>query len=538
MLVTFEGIEAAGKSTLIAAMAHELSSRGETVLVTKEPGGTPLGDSLRTVFLDTPLDIDAVAEVMVLNASRAQLVADVIGPALKERVVVLCDRFFDATIAYQCYGRGLNLEAVLEVCLFATRRITPELTFLIDLPVEISRERLQVRGGADRLEREGTLFHHRVREGYLALAKLFPSRFVVLDGTRSPDALAAQALEVFERFRNAPSAMIDGTFDVVGAAGPRTFFEHLTAATLSHGYLFTGPHGVGKKTFARALAHSLLCTTPKRTLLGWCGTCAGCTQFEAGTHPDFSYAEGQVKIGDREGGGFHDSDEATARDLVRELSLHSYAGGKRVFALGDADFTREAANALLKFFEEPPANVLLVVTSSASGRILPTIRSRLVEVTFPLLSEREVVEILQRHGIAADEAQRAAEVANGSASRALSFLGEGEGATRDAAIEWFFAAARGEEADASGWATRPTLDAGLEIVKTLARDWVALGLQGSVPLLARDQRARLEELPRREPAQFAKLLGALGDAERIARTNVSPPLVADLVRMALAPSSR
>ncbi len=192
--------------------------------------------------------------------------------------------------------------------------------------------------------------------------------------------------------------MIDGTFDVVGAAGPRAFFEHLTAATLSHGYLFTGPQGVGKKTFARALGRSLLCITPKRTLLGWCGTCTGCTRIDAGSHPDFYFAEGQLKIGDRDGSGFHESEETTARDLVRQLSMHSYAGGKRVFVLGDADFTREAANALLKFFEEPPADVVLIVTTNAIGRILPTIRSRLVEVTFPLLSEDEVVAVLERHG--------------------------------------------------------------------------------------------------------------------------------------------
>ncbi|MBV8749046.1 MAG: DNA polymerase III subunit delta' [Candidatus Eremiobacteraeota bacterium] len=332
--------------------------------------------------------------------------------------------------------------------------------------------------------------------------------------------------------------MIDGTFDVVGAAGPRAFFEHLTAATLSHGYLFSGPAGVGKKTFARALAHSLLCVTPRRTMLGWCGVCTGCTRFAAGTHPDFYASEGQLKIGDRDGSGFHDGDEATARDLVRQLSLHSYAGGKRVFVLGDADFTREAANALLKFFEEPPAGVVLIVTTSAVGRVLPTIRSRLVEVTFPLLSEDEIVDVLGRRGIAGDDAQRAASAANGSATRALAFLDEGEGATRDAAVAWFFAAARGDEADAAGWATRPTLEAGLETVKTLARDWIALGLGGSVPLLARDQRAALEALPAREPAAFARLLAAIGDAERIARTNVSPPLVADLVRIALAPSSR
>jgi dTMP kinase len=204
VLVTFEGIEAAGKSTLIAALAADLRTRGDAVLVTKEPGGTPFGESLRSVFLDPAMPIDPLAEVMLLNASRAQLVVDVIAPALKEQTVVLCDRFFDATVAYQCYGRGLNLEAVLEVCLFATRRITPDLTFLIDVPVEVSRERVRARGGADRLEREGAVFHTRVRQGYLALAQLFANRFVVLDGTRSPDDLAAAAREAFERFRKAP----------------------------------------------------------------------------------------------------------------------------------------------------------------------------------------------------------------------------------------------------------------------------------------------------------------------------------------------
>jgi DNA polymerase-3 subunit delta' len=331
--------------------------------------------------------------------------------------------------------------------------------------------------------------------------------------------------------------LIEGSFDVVGAAGPLTFFGHLSAAALSHGYLFAGPAGVGKKTFALRLAQSLLCVTPKATLLGYCGRCTGCTRVVAKTHPDLYVAEGQLKIGEREGGsGFHESEEATARDLVRQLSLHSYAGGKRVFILGDADFTREAANALLKFFEEPPAGVVLLVTTAQPGRLLATIRSRLIEVTFGRLSAAEIAEALRREGIASDDAQRAAEIGNGSLARAKAFLEEGEGTTRDAAVSWFFAAVAGREADHSQWATRATLEDGLDTIKTLTRDWLVLQLSGAAaPLLAPDQTTALAGLPARDPLALSRTLAAIGDAERIARTNVTPALVAGLVRMALAP---
>ena len=203
MLVTFEGIEAAGKSTLIAALANHLKSRGDAVLVTREPGGTPLGNALRAIFVDPAFDIEPVAEVMLLNASRAQLVSDVIAPALKAGTTVLCDRFFDATVAYQGYGRGLDIESLLDICLAATHRIAPDLTFLIDIPVELSAERLRARGAADRLEREDGAFHERVRAGYLALAHQFAHRFVVIDGTRSPEALADEARAALDRRRAA-----------------------------------------------------------------------------------------------------------------------------------------------------------------------------------------------------------------------------------------------------------------------------------------------------------------------------------------------
>ncbi|HTW86094.1 MAG TPA: dTMP kinase [Candidatus Sulfotelmatobacter sp.] len=200
MLVTFEGIEGAGKSTLIAALAADARARGEEVVVTREPGGTPFGDAVRALFVDPRYTVDPLAEVMLVNASRAQLVTERIAPALKAETTVLCDRFFDATVAYQGYGRGLDVEGLLEICLAATRRIAPDLTFLLDIPVELSRARVAARGGADRLEREDDAFHQRVREGYLALAKRFP-RIHVLDGVAPPDHVRAAARAVLEQRR-------------------------------------------------------------------------------------------------------------------------------------------------------------------------------------------------------------------------------------------------------------------------------------------------------------------------------------------------
>jgi DNA polymerase-3 subunit delta' len=329
--------------------------------------------------------------------------------------------------------------------------------------------------------------------------------------------------------------VIEGTFDVIGAASPKTFFEALTPATLAHGYLFTGEEGVGKKTFALRLAQSLLCTGPKSGLLGYDGTCLSCKQIASGTHPDLLGSVGAVKIGDRDSAaGFHEAAETTARDLVRHLSLHSYAGGRRIFVLGDVDFTREAANALLKFFEEPPAGVLLIVTTSVPGRLLATIRSRLVEIAFPALSEDEVVEVLKRHAIEEPEAREAARIARGSASRALRLLEEGEVDLRGSVTAWFYETVAGRTADSS-WATRQTLDEGLDIAKTLARDWLALRVAGEdAPVLAVDQRTTILQLPRRDPQALLRTLGALGEAQRLARTNVSPALVADYARMAIA----
>lgn len=205
VFVTFEGIEGSGKSTLIEQVRRRLDAAGAAVVTAREPGGTPLGDALREVFLDPAMRIDPIAETFLVNASRAQLVADVIRPALRLESFVLCDRFFDATVAYQGFGRGLDVEVLIELCLAATQRLAPDLTILLDVPVEVAFERLSVRQrasgiGADRMEREDGEFHERVRRGYLTLAARWP-RIVVLDGQLSPQELSLRVLDEIEHHR-------------------------------------------------------------------------------------------------------------------------------------------------------------------------------------------------------------------------------------------------------------------------------------------------------------------------------------------------
>jgi DNA polymerase III subunit delta' len=328
-------------------------------------------------------------------------------------------------------------------------------------------------------------------------------------------------------------------FDVLGAEGPRQFFSRLTKATIAHAYLFAGPPGVGKKTFARRLAQSLLCEAQKDSVLGYDGTCASCRLFAAGDqtrHPDFLEHIGTLKIGEHDSGiGIHESDELTSRDLVRQLSLRSYSGGLRVLLLGDIEFaTHHAANALLRFFEEPPDNVVLIVTTPAPGRLLATIRSRLVELRFAPLRREQVGEILGRLGYDAKEAKLGASLGQGSVGRAIAALGDKEEASlRSDVSEWFFEVVRGS-APAESWASRETLEEGLETIKSLLRDWVAIGAGGkAVPLLAVDYAPKIAKLPVLAPGAAIDMMTKVDDAQRLARTNVSPAMVTEIVRMAL-----
>ena len=188
--VTFEGSEGCGKTTQIGLAAAWLKERGIPFLTTAEPGGTPLGRRIREILLNrSSCTIGAEAELLLFAAARAQHVRETILPALKEGTWILCDRFADATVAYQCFGRGLDAGFIQILNAFSALSLKPDMTLLFDLPVATGLARAEKRaaGGRpetaeDRFEHEGHPFHERIRKGYLTLAAGEPDRFRIIDG--------------------------------------------------------------------------------------------------------------------------------------------------------------------------------------------------------------------------------------------------------------------------------------------------------------------------------------------------------------------
>lgn len=191
--ITFEGVEGSGKSTLLRRLAEALESAGRSVDVLREPGGTALGERIRQVVLDAqaPAPVQPWAELFLMLAARAQLVRERVQPALESGHVVLCDRYMDASVAYQGGGRGLGVDAVQRLNELAVGGVVPDVTFLVDLDPEQGRARQTHE--PDRMEREHLDFHRAVRSTYLALAASEPARFRCLDGRSSPDRLVETA---------------------------------------------------------------------------------------------------------------------------------------------------------------------------------------------------------------------------------------------------------------------------------------------------------------------------------------------------------
>ena len=194
-LITFEGVEGAGKTTLAHHLAEWLRAQGVPVRLTREPGGSALGAHLRPILLHEPLD--AWAELFLFLADRRQHTLQLILPALEQGTWVLCDRYADSTLVYQGYGRGLDIALIRRLNALATNDLTPDLTVLIDLPVEDALARANA---PNRFEAETRAFHTRIREGYLEVARAEPHRYFVLDGRQPLDSLK-EALERAVRVR-------------------------------------------------------------------------------------------------------------------------------------------------------------------------------------------------------------------------------------------------------------------------------------------------------------------------------------------------
>lgn len=194
--LSFEGPEGSGKSTQLQRLLARLAAAGIAAVATREPGGSKLGEAVRNLVMHTAADtaICAEAELLLFAASRAQLVREVVRPALAAGQTVVCDRFLDSSTVYQGLARGLPLDPLHAVNMFAVGGTLPDLTLLIDVPPEVSRARISARRGPahDRIEAERDEFHRKVRDGYLRLAQSLPERFAVFDGTQTPDRLESE----------------------------------------------------------------------------------------------------------------------------------------------------------------------------------------------------------------------------------------------------------------------------------------------------------------------------------------------------------
>lgn len=205
-LITLDGVEGSGKSTQLTLLERALRARGLPVVTTREPGGTPLGEGIRAVVLDQAYTgMSSRAELFLYLASRAEHVDRVIRPALASGAIVLCDRFSEATVAYQAYGRGLSLDHVERMTAFAADGLRPDLVLILDVPVDEGLQRVGRRAESNRLDRETSGFHQRVRDGYLEMAKREPDRLRVFDGLVAVEALHQDILAAVESVCRAAS---------------------------------------------------------------------------------------------------------------------------------------------------------------------------------------------------------------------------------------------------------------------------------------------------------------------------------------------
>ena len=378
--VTLEGGEGVGKTTNLALILAHLDTRGVEVVATREPGGTPLGETIRAWILDGEHGaLSAEVEALLMFAARARHLDTVIRPALAAGKWVVCDRFTDATFAYQGGGRGADTRLLEALETGVQRGLEPDLTLLLDAPLEVGRRRIAARA-PDHFEREQAPFFERVRRAYLERAQRDPKRVKVIDAAGAARASAGRHRPRARRTARSVRKMTEPGLQTLQRRlcpwlkGALSLLETAYAAQrLGHAWLIAGPAGSGKLNLALVFARRLL----ER----------GASQDP----PDLGPEEAVAAYADRHTPADHHPDlhwlfpeeDKTAisveqiRGLSAELSLKAHAGGAKVVIFEPADgMTTAAANALLKSLEEPSADTYLLLLAHQPGRLPATIRSR------------------------------------------------------------------------------------------------------------------------------------------------------------------
>ncbi len=202
MFITFEGIDGSGKDTQAKLLAKYFKNKGYSVIRTREPGGTSIGEKIRKILLSPKISrVDQRAEVLLFAASRAQIVSNIIKPALEKGKIVISSRYVDSSYAYQGIARKMGLDRVIEINKWATQGLLPDITFFLDIPEELGLKRVdKSRNIRDKIEKDGEIFQKKVREGYYKLAKLFPERYRIIDANRNEDLIQKDIKKEVDKF--------------------------------------------------------------------------------------------------------------------------------------------------------------------------------------------------------------------------------------------------------------------------------------------------------------------------------------------------
>lgn len=202
IFITFEGIDGSGKDTQAKLLAKYFKNKGYSVIRTREPGGTSIGEKIRKILLSPKISrVDQRAEVLLFAASRAQIVSNIIKPALEKGKIVISNRYVDSSYAYQGIARKMGLDWVIEINKWATQGLLPDITFFLDIPEELGLKRVdKSRNIRDKIEKDGEIFQKKVREGYYKLAKLFPERYRIIDANRNEDLIQKDIKKEVNKF--------------------------------------------------------------------------------------------------------------------------------------------------------------------------------------------------------------------------------------------------------------------------------------------------------------------------------------------------